>query len=340
MSQNYNIISQYVKVVRRKYYLVGILCVILLATSIYSLFSGNYSIPVMKIFSVFFGNSDHVSKVVILNIRLPRVIAAIVCGWALSIAGLAIQSLLKNPLGSPSTLGITHGSAFGASLSIILFGSKILSTTFFAFLGAISATFIILSLAQVKKLSPEAIILCGVALSSLFASATILIQYLATDTELAEAVFWTFGDCSRSNWREIGILMVSTLLVTVYFFYISWDLNVLSSGDEIAKGLGVSVRRIRMWGMILAAFISALATAYHGIIAFVGLIAPHISKRLVGEHYSILIPVSAVLGGAILLAADTLSRVIIGTGSLPVGIITSFLGAPMFLYLLIKGYKR
>lgn len=340
MSQNYHIWLSYLKLIQKRHFLLTIFCITLMLMGLCSVFVGNYSLSVTKIFSVFLGKSDHISQVVILNIRLPRIVAAIVCGWALSVAGLAIQSLLKNPLGSPSTLGITHGAAFGASISIVLFGSKILSTTFFAFLGAASATFIILALAQIKRLSPEAIILAGVALSSLFASATTLVQYLATDTELAKVVFWTFGDCARSNWNEIFILVGSTLFATSYFIYISWDLNILSCGDEIAKGLGVGVTKIRMWGLLLAAFISALATAYHGIIAFVGLIAPHIAKRLVGEHYTILIPVSAVLGGIILLTADTMSRIILGTGSLPVGIVTSFLGAPMFLYLLIKGDER
>jgi iron complex transport system permease protein len=285
------------------------------------------------------GNLEGPKRIVIANIRLPRIVSAIICGWGLSLSGLCIQSLLKNPLGSPSTLGISQGAAFGAALSIVIFGAEVFSVSFFAFSGAMAATLTILVLARLKSLSPEAIILAGVALSSLFASATLLIQYLATETELAMVVFWTFGDVARSNWQEIFLMTGTILLVSCYIISLKWELNAMSYGEETAKGLGVRVQRIRIIGMILSTLVAALATAFHGVIAFIGLIAPHIARRLVGENHGFLIPCSLLIGALLLLTADTLGRIIIGSGALPVGVLTSFLGAPMFLYLLVRGYK-
>ena len=324
---------------RRKFILMAGMIVAIVIAAALAVSRGAYQIPIGEIFSALAGDAEGPSRVVVLNIRLPRVAAALVCGWGLALSGLGIQSLLKNPLGSPSTLGISQGAAFGAALSIVAFGAGVVSTTAFAFAGAMGATAVILLLARLKKLSPEAIILAGVALSSLFASATTLIQFMATELELAMVVFWTFGDVARSNWPQIGTTSVAVFLASLAMFFVRWDLNAMSTGEETARGLGVSVERIRVIGMVMCALVAALATAFHGVIAFVGLIAPHMARRLVGDDHGLLIPFSAVLGALLLLAADTLGRELIGSGALPVGVVTSFLGAPMFLFLLIRGFK-
>ncbi len=162
---------------------------------------------------------------------------------------------------------------------------------------------------------------------------------MATEIQLAIVVFWTFGDVGRPDWMQIAVMAVATLLSTLYFVYLRWDLNAVASGEDTALGLGVRVNRIRLSGMIVVALVAAFATAFHGVIAFVGLIAPHIARRLVGEDHGLLIAFSAVIGALLLLSADTFGRVVVGSGSIPVGVITSFLGAPMFLYLLIRGYR-
>jgi len=300
---------------------------------------GVYTLSLKEVLQALVGPPEAQAGVVVWNIRLPRIIAAIVTGWGLSVSGLAIQSLLKNPLGSPSTLGISQGAAFGAALSIVILGARPLYVTSFAFAGAMGVTLVILALARLRRLAPEAIILAGVALASLFASATVFVQYMATETQLAMVVFWTFGDVARSGWLEIGILAAAVAGVTALFLAWRWDMNALASGEDEARGLGVPVDRIRIWGMVAATLLAALATAFHGVVAFLGLIAPHIARRLVGADHGFLLPVSAAIGALLLLAADTLGRVAVGSGSLPVGVITSFMGAPMFLYLLIRGYR-
>jgi len=319
--------------------LLAVLTGIALTLAVYAVTQGAYDLSPLRVLKVLTGGGGEAADVVVWNIRLPRIAAALMTGWGLSLAGLSIQSLLKNPLGSPSTLGISQGAAFGAALAIVVFGAKVFSVTVFAFAGAMGATVVILLLARLKSLSPEAIILAGVALSSLFGSATILVQYVATETQLAVVVFWTFGDVARSGWKEIGLMSAAVVLASLYLAARRWDLNALDSGEETAKGLGVHVERVRLQGMVVASLVSALATAFHGVIAFVGLIAPHMARRLVGADHGLLVPFSAVLGGLLLLAADTLGRVLVGSGALPVGVVTSFMGAPMFLYLLVRGYR-
>jgi iron complex transport system permease protein len=312
---------------------------------------GSYRIPLEALFDLVgdlfgdrlsggaFGQADRATWVVLTRIRLPRILAALLCGWGLSLAGLGIQSLLRNPLGSPSTLGISQGAAFGAALAIVVFGAGVAQVSLCAFAGAMAAAGLILLLARLRRLTPEAIILVGVALSSLFASATILIQFLASETELAMVVFWTFGDVARSNWGELGLLFAAVVLTTLCLIALRWDLNALALGEAAAGGLGVSVAGVRLAGILAAALVAALATAFHGVIAFVGLVGPHTARRLVGDDHRLLIPFSAVIGALLLLAADTLGRLAMGSGALPVGVLTSFLGAPMFIYLLVRGYR-
>jgi iron complex transport system permease protein len=328
--------TQYRRQFRRKLLLPFLFAGLTILLALFAVSKGAYNLPLEQIFAVLTGHAEPASAVVITHIRLPRVIAALVCGWGLSLSGLTLQSLLKNPLASPSTLGISQGAAFGAAAAIVMFSTERWAVTVAAFAGAATAAALILTVSLLRRLSSEAVILAGAALSSLFLSGTILIQYLASETQLAQMVFWTFGDTARSSWTEIGWTAGAVSVATLCLSMLCWDFNALSSGEETAKGLGVPVERTRTIGVLAAASIAALATAFHGVIAFVGLLAPHMARRLTGDDHRLLIPLSSVLGALLLLAADTLGRTLIDSGTLPVGVLTSFLGAPMFLYLLIR----
>ena len=312
---------------------------LLAGIALFAIRHGAYPIAFGELLQAFMGEGETSTRVAIWNIRLPRVVGAFVCGWGLALSGLTIQTLLKNPLASPSTIGISQGAAFGAAASIVLFEAQMYLVTGFAFAGAMGATAVVLALASLKRLSTEAVVLSGVALSSLFTSGTILLQFLASDTQLAMVVFWTFGDVARASWQEIVLMGCGVLLASVYLYNKRWDMNALLSGEESAKGMGVNVAQTRTIGVVVAALVAALATAFFGVIAFVGLVAPHMARRLIGADHRMSVPFSCVLGALLLLASDTIGRVIIGTGSLPVGVITSCLGAPMFLYLLVKSYR-
>ena len=336
--------AKYHKQVKRKRMFFIFLIAVTVLLGIYAVSKGAYKLSLINVIQGLIGNAQGNPHLVVWNIRMPRIIAAIVAGWGLALSGLILQTLLKNPLGSPSTLGISQGAAFGAAIGIIIFNSgsayRLYSVTLFAFIGAMAATGVILLLAKMKRLSSEAIILSGVALSSLFTSSTFLIQYFATETQVASALFWTFGDVARSGWKEIGMMTAAIFITSVWVTYHRWNLNAMLSGEETAKGLGVSVESLRLQGMIFAALVSAIITAFHGVIAFLGLLAPHIAKRIVGADHRLLIPFTCVIGAILLLLADTMGRVFIGSGSMPVGILTSFLGAPVFLYLLMQGVNR
>ena len=342
----------------KTYLLIWLLCA-LAGLIIWAIAVGFYDISIVEIIRSLLGLEQGHHRIVVWGIRMPRIAAAVVSGCGLGLSGLAMQSLLRNPLASPFTLGISQGAAFGAAFSIVIMGAggmqgsslrtadasffmihSVYAVTFFAFLGAITATVVILLLARLKKMSPAAIILAGIALSSLFTSGTILVQYFATEVEIATVVFWTFGDVARSNWREIGLLGAVTALVIIYYLFNRWNLNAIATGDDTARGLGVDVNQLRLAGMFLAALVAALATAFHGVIAFLGLLAPHIGRRLAGADHGLLIPYACVVGSLLLLTADTLGRLLVGSGTLPVGVLTSFMGAPLFLYLLMKGFNR
>jgi iron complex transport system permease protein len=346
----------YKAAIKKKVLLFLFALVLLCILTISAIVVGSYGISLQNVFLTLLGQGEGAMRTVIWNIRLPRIFSAIIAGCGLALSGTVFQCLLKNPLASASTLGISHGAAFGAAFAIVVLGAggfqgsalrtgaagqvnlqSIYSVMIFAFAGAMMATLTILALAQIKRMSVESIILAGVALSSLFTSGTILIQYFATDVEIAAVVFWAFGDVARSSWREIGLMGVATGMALVYFILKQWDLNALTAGEDVARGLGVEIEKISIRGMLLATLVAALITCFQGVIAFIGLLAPHIGRRLVGPDHRLLTPFSCLIGSLLLLAADTSGRIFVGSGALPVGVITSFMGAPLFLYLLLRG---
>ncbi len=292
--------------------------------------------------------------IIVWNIRLPQTLTAIVAGAGLAVAGAVMQSVLKNPLGSPLTLGISHAAAFGAALSVMVMGSGSMAsslsdavtitnpyiTTSAAFLFSMLAAGIITLVARIRNASPEVMVLTGVALGSLFTAATMLLQFFADDVQLSAMVFWTFGDVARTSWKELSFLAIVTLVSLVYFMANAWNYNATDTGDETARGIGVRVERVRLMGMMMASLVSSVIISFVGIIGFVGLVAPHMVRRLIGDDHRFLLPATAATGGLLLLASDTVARLVLSPHILPVSVLTSFLGAPMFIYLIIKGYRR
>ncbi|MEA1984757.1 MAG: iron ABC transporter permease [Euryarchaeota archaeon] len=341
---------KYKKYVGRKISFIAATSLLLAVIFMYSLSVGNAPLPIGEIINTLLGRPSDIkyAHTLIWGLRLPRAIAAIVAGVSLSISGAVLQSVLRNPLGSPYTLGISHAAAFGATLSILaasrgLFGTVFdhtYSVTISAFAFSLISTFTLLAIAKYKSASPEVLILAGVALGSLLTAATMFLQYFADDTELPEIIFWTFGDLGRASWQSIQIMALITAVAMAYFLYNRWNYNAMDAGDEIAKGLGVHVDRVRLLGMLMASLATAAAVAFLGIIGFVGLVCPHIARRFVGDDQRFLIPASGVVGALLMLAADTAARIIIAPYVLPVGIITAFMGAPLFLFLLVRGCKH
>ncbi|AIS52896.1 ABC-type Fe3+-siderophore transport system, permease component [Thermoanaerobacter kivui] len=344
--------ESYNRYIKRKVFIILLTALLTLILSIYAINAGSAGLSVYDVIKTLLGQGEERFRIIIWNIRMPRILSAIVAGIGLSVAGCVTQSILRNPLASPFTLGISQGAAFGAAVAIIVFGAG--STTnpdsviinnpylvvFFAFLGSMGSTIVVLMLAKRFRVTPEAMVLAGVALGSLFSAGTTILQYFADDVKLASVVFWTFGDIGRASWKELGIMSAVIGISLIYFMFNRWNYNALDSGEETAKGLGVDVEKVRLLGMFMASLIASVITSFVGIIGFIGLIGPHIMRRLIGGDHRFLIPASSVIGGLILLASDTLGRTIISPIVLPVGAITSFLGAPVFLYVLSRGYRR
>ena len=199
---------------------------------------------------------------------------------------------------------------------------------------------VVLLMTKFRGVSSETLILTGIILGSLFIAATTALQYFADDIELASIIFWTFGDLGRDSWRDFFILFTFIIPAFLFFLRNRWNYNLLDTGDETAKSLGVNVSRVRILGLIIASLITSLTVSFFGIIAFVGLVVPHIVRRIIGNDERFLIPGAAIFGGVFLLICDTIARTIISPIVLPVGIITSFVGAPLFIFLLIKGKEK
>ncbi|MBD3222084.1 iron chelate uptake ABC transporter family permease subunit [bacterium] len=287
-------------------------------------------------------------EAIVWNIRLPQALTAIVAGAGLALSGAVMQAVLRNPLGSPFTLGVAQAAAFGAALAVMVLGGGAATSsgpagtvmpgalTASAFTWSAISSLVIVLLARVRGTTPEVMVLAGVALGALFTAGTMFLQYFADDTQLAAMVFWTFGDTARASWGEVGLLAGATAAVWIVFQAGSWDYNAIDAGDETARSLGVAVGRVRWLGMLLAALLTAVIIAHLGVIGFVGLVAPHMARRIVGADHRFLLPATLVLGAILLLAADTVARLLLAPRVLPVSVLTAFLGAPAFLALILR----
>lgn len=284
------------------------------------------------------------TSTIVWELRLPRIFMAIVVGAGLAMGGSALQGILKNPLASPYTLGIASAAGFGASLAIIagfgLLGQQNLWIVANAFIFALFSSSVVLGLARVRKATPESLILAGVAMMFLFSAMTSLLQYMGTEEQVTAVVFWLLGNLSKATWLRVGIVSVIVLGVFPLFMRYAWDFNALTIGDETAESLGVNAVKIRLVGLALASLVTASAICFVGTIGFIGLVSPHISRMIIGGDHRFLFPASCLIGAILLLAADTAARTILSPLILPVGILTSFLGVPLFLYLIIRRRKE
>jgi iron complex transport system permease protein len=295
-------VTAYGEYTRRRILVIALAAGAALVLAVAAMGLGSARLSPFEVLGILAGRGDPRSAQIVINIRLPRVLAAATAG-----------------------------------LDALLITSPYL-VTLAAFAGAMIVTLAILLLARYRGVTPEVMVLAGVAMGSLFSAGTVIAQFFATDVQVASIVFWTFGDIGRASWRDLAMMAAVTLPVMAFFLLKRWDYNALGSGDDIARSLGVNVDRTRMTGMFLASLVTATAVSFLGILAFVGLVAPHLMRRLIGGDYRYLIPGSAFAGALLLLASDTFGRTIIAPVVLPVGAITSVMGAPLFIYLLMRGF--
>lgn len=282
---------------------------------------------------------DDIQRDIILNLRFPKTLAAIFSGGLLGISAVIMQSLMKNPLASPFTLGISNSAAFGAAVAMVFFDSKF-SATIGAFLASLICMMMIFIMSNRSRLNSFSLILAGIAFGSLFHSCTMLIQFFVNETDAAAILFWTFGDLSRATNFNLIIIAISSVLVLAITMFNHWKFDALSFGEENATSRGVNVKNFRFTMLLVASFSACLVVSFFGIIGFVGLVSPHIARFISKRHDTLsVLPISMLVGALILLISDTVSSLVLAPVIIPVGIITSIISVPIIIILLLKGVK-
>ncbi len=284
---------------------------------------------------------DASSRAILFEIRLPRILMAASIGGALSICGIVMQSILRNPLAEPFVLGLSGGAAVGSILFILL-GLSIAGGNFlFSFVGAMLTLFAVLALSKRRSgFSTTRIILTGVIVNA-FCTAFIMFVITTTSDELLHAIlFWLYGDLSGSLYVNVGILLIALLLGFGVIYVFSRYLNILGANEELGYQLGIEVEKVKYLLLIVISVLTAFTVSLGGIIGFVGLIVPHLMRMAFGSDHRLLLPASLIFGAIFMMLADTAARTIISPSELPVGVITAFLGAPFFLMLMFQDNRR
>lgn len=283
-------------------------------------------------------------RVIVWDIRLPMTSMAILVGMSLATAGVHMQTILGNPLASPYTLGFSAAAGFGAALAILT-GVTLplvpwLTIPLAAFVMCAAAATVVFAFARMRGMSPEIMVLAGIATLFLFQSAQSLVQYMASPEVLQSIVFWLFGSLLRANWMNVPIVAVVFAVSSLAVLPNLWQLTALRLGDARAAAIGINVQalRIKLFGLVV--LLTAGAVAFVGTIGFIGLVAPHIARMLVGEDQRLLLPMSALMGAVIMTGASVLSKVVSPGGVIPIGIVTAIIGVPFLFFLILRGQRR
>lgn len=332
---------------RKKLAVLLLLALVLLLMACVCLFVGSSRISLGDCLAALAGKGSDTNLRILWRIRVPRVLAALIAGAGLAVSGLIMQTNLNNSMASPSTLGVSNAAVFGANLSIIAFaggflatgnnlsgftaGANPYATSVMAFLFSTLSILLILGLCRVRAFSPNVVVLAGIAVGAVWTAATTVLQFYATDVGLSAAVIWNFGDLGRATYQTDLLMLAVVAVGTGVFQLLSWRYNALLSGDAAAQSMGVRVELLRFVSLLLASVITAVCVSFLGVIGFVGIICPHVTKKLLGQDHRYAIPATALCGSLLLVLADTLSRSMGGGSALPVGAVTSLLGAPFFI---------
>jgi iron complex transport system permease protein len=332
----------YEGITKKKLAYVFAMLVILLISFFTDIMTGPAWLTIEEVFRTILGanSSDPMSGVIMWSIRLPVAFMAIAVGAALGIAGAEMQTILSNPLASPYTLGISAAAGFGAALALVMGMGMIPYAGEFlvpanAFIFSMASCIVIYLLAKGQNAQKESIVLVGIALLFLFQALLALLEYRSTDNQLQAVVFWLFGSLMKATWQKVGIVAGVLILLVPILARDAWKLTALRLGDNKAQSLGIDVRRLRLKVLLCVSIITATAVCFVGTVGFVGLVAPHISRMLVGEDQRFFLPLSALCGALLLSAASIGSKMVVPGSVFPIGIITSLVGIPFFFSLIL-----
>ena len=279
------------------------------------------------------------SYAVITQLRLPRVLLAFTAGAALSVSGVLMQGLLRNPLVSPFTLGVSPAAVFGAALVITLAGTNQLpawATIAGAMVMSLMVSALVLGIATARRMAIATLLLLGIAMTQIFEALTSALQFTANENTLQAIIRWTFGSVNDASWQDVLIVGAVTVLALPLTMWFSKDLNAIAfAGDDAARSFGVNVGPLRVGLIALSVTLAAIVVSFCGIIGFVGLVGPHIARLAIGADHRHLLPFAALSGGLLLLVADAVGRTVIAPAVVPVGIVVAFIGGPVFIYLIL-----
>jgi len=345
------VLNEYESFIGRKVFFISFFIFLTILLCGISISLGPLKFSVLEVYATIidrfypnFFNVPELAPIVVWNIRLTRVIMGVLAGIGLAVAGAEMQGILRNPLASPFTLGISAGAGLGAALAIIagvgVGGSGGFLLVGNAFIFALIPSFVIVGLARFKRATPETMILAGIAMTYIFSAIASLLHYFSNSDALKDVVVWLMGDLGKATWGDLYIVSLVLLVCIPLLIWRSWDLNVMGSGDEAAKSLGINVEQTRIFIMIIASLMTAVIVCFTGMIGFIGLVAPHITRICIGGDNRFVIPAAGLFGAAFLVAADIIAREVMAPVIIPVGIITSCVGGPMFLYLITRKKKE
>lgn len=336
----------------KKSILISTSVMFLLAVSIFAIGVGSVHIEAKTILKsiiewIKYGmdgvSTDDSIRFIIFNVRLPRIALAILTGGLLSMAGATYQAIFQNPMADPYVMGVSSGAAFGATIAIVFLPSGFFlthqTTSVCAFLFAILSTLLVYTLSRTKRgVDTFSILLSGIILSSVLSSFISLIM-IANQDDVVKIISWTFGSFNGKGWEHVLTILLPTIFGLILTLYHGKDLNLLVMGEEEASSMGLNVAKVKRNLLLLCALLTAVAVSVSGIIGFVGLIVPHFIRLIFGSDHKFLLPFSMIFGGIFMLISDTIARSLLESFEIPVGIITSLIGGPLFLILLVK-YRR
>ena len=327
---------------RKQWGAVPIMLAVLLACILVSFSIGQYPVPSKAVLGILAQKIGFpvetfwtaTMETAVWNVRLPRVILSVLVGASLAAAGSACQGVFQNPMASPDVLGASAGAGFGAALAILLGTSAVFIMLGAFFMGMLTVAFVFFVSRHAKGDKVLGLVLSGMMISTLFQSGTSFLKLVADPSnQLPQITYWLMGSLSGAKWSDVSFATVPMVIGWIPLLLLRWQLNVITMGDDEARTLGVHPQQLRFWMVLCSTLITAAAVAVSGMIGWVGLVIPHIMRRLVGNDYRYLMPSSMLGGGTFLLLVDNISRSVTASG-IPIGILTAFVGAPFFLWMI------
>ncbi len=338
-----NVMGRYHHILRHRLLMMGVLALAILGSLLLDFTLGPSGLSLSSLWQTLIdpAAADAGTRVIVWDIRLPYALMAVVVGFALGLAGAEMQTILNNPLASPFTLGVSSAAAFGAALAIVLgIGVPGIPDQWFisanAFIFALFAALMLDGITRWTRVATSGVVLFGIALVFTFNALVSMMQFIASEDTLQGLVFWTMGSLARASWDKLGILLGVFAVLLPLSMMSSWKLTALRLGEDRAVSFGIDVRRLRLTTLLRISILSALAVAFVGPIGFIGLVAPHIARMIFGEDHRFYLPASALIGALVLSMASVASKNLIPGIIIPVGIVTSLVGVPFFLSIILR----